>query len=775
MRNFLLTMMVVPMMVTAQFQTRPITKSGSLTTIEEPISRPDSQGLAFNQMVQNGHYEMGRVLNYDSLNMSFLGNWSMGVSYSLAYSGLGNIFLIGTGGAVMVIDAANPANPQQISVIHSRSLVDCMFFDTETSRLYLGAYFSGVEIWDLTDLAVPVRLTRIPTESYPRGGIYADGNLLYVMSVADGIYIYDLTDLNNIPKIGHFSIPSSTLIWNSAKDGNLMFCAANNSCRIVDVSDPYNPNMIGVVAGGTTGVAAADNRLYQVSGGNLRIWNINNPASPQMMGQVAITGYPARITLQGDYAFIANSTYNVGGGVNIIDVTDPTNPVQVASYPGYAESVAVSNNMIYFSGGSYSAILDIAEITNPVLASEMSLPSWTHKVCVEGNLAFTGSNGFRVFDISDKAKPVQIGYHETAGDLVAVSGDLAVYIPKSMTAANPVNIMDISDPANPFKRGHYTAPVMTYDIVLKDHYAFIACWWDGFRVVNFSNPDQPTLAAHKFGWFNGAEPGVQYCFVQALDIDGNYLYLIDYEPFEDQDTKGLYIFDITDPQNPVYVNRFATLLSKGKDVSVRDGYAYVADDQGGMEVINVTDPMNPMSVGYVYLPDAATGVEADGNYAYVSNYIFGGVQTVDISFSSNPFIAGHYKPSGVFALGVTIDGSHVYVADGIAGFQIYDNLIITNIIGHETNSTSQLKIYPNPTSSEATINFATEKAFCRIEVVDITGRKIRTLFEGVLDDGEYSFTWDGSNTAGYLLPNGLYLVRVQSGSKLSIEKLMIAK
>ena len=49
--------------------------------------------------------------------------------------------------------------------------------------------------------------------------------------------------------------------------------------------------------------------------------------------------------------------------------------------------------------------------------------------------------------------------------------------------------MDISDPANPEYLAHYKAPVMTYDFSLKDNYAFIACWWDGFRVVNFADPN----------------------------------------------------------------------------------------------------------------------------------------------------------------------------------------------------------------------------------------------------------------------------------------------
>ncbi|MBE0637650.1 MAG: T9SS type A sorting domain-containing protein [Bacteroidales bacterium] len=777
MRKILLVLLLLPVLLSAQSPTRSIAVAGSLLTVEEPISRPGQAGYEFQEMIHHGHYDMERVLDFDSLNMAFLGNWPMGLSYSLHYSGMENIFLVGSGGGVIVVDLSDPYNPEQISVVKSRSLVDAIDYDPETKRLYLGAYFSGAEIWDMTEITAPVRLARIPTESYPRGGIFADGNLLYVMSVADGIYIYDISDLNNIPKIGHYPIPSSTLIWNSAKDGDLMFCAANNSCRIVDVSDPYNPQMVGAVAGLTSGVAAAGGKLYQVSYNfGLKIWNVSNPSSPQLLGQLPLTGSPVRVDIKGNHAFISSNTTNPGGGVRIIDVSDPTNPQEISTYTDYAEYIAVGDNVVAYTGGSVCSYLDISNLSDPQMTAIMKLPTWTNNVCVNGNLAFTGSNGFRVFDITDKSNPVQTGYHETAGDLVAVSGDLAVYIPKSMTAANPVNIMDISDPANPFKRGHYTAPVMTYDIVLKDHYAFIACWWDGFRVVDFSNPDAPTLAAHTFGWVNGAEPGVEYCFVQALDIEGDYLYLIDYQPFEDQDTKGLYIFDISNPENPVFVHRFATLNAKGKDLSIQGNFAYIADDLGGMEVIDITDKNNPSIAGYVYTPDAATAIDVDGNYAYVANYILGGVQLVDISFPANPFVAGYYKPSGVFALGVTIHGSNAYIADGIAGFQIYDNLIITDINEAEKIPAPLIRVFPNPASTKAEIVFNVDKTtFCEASILDIHGKTVCTLYKGSVTAGNKKFEWDGQSSSGSYLPNGLYLVNIQLDDVIHNSRLILIR
>ena len=68
------------------------------------------------------------------------------------------------------------------------------------------------------------------------------------------------------------------------------------------------------------------------------------------------------------------------------------------------------------------------------------------------------------------------------------------------------------------------------------------------------------------------------------------------------------------------------------------------------------------------------------DYAYVSEYILGGLQVADISLRwSTPLLVGWYQPSGVFALGVESFNGFVYVSDGLGGIQIYRNLLVTPV------------------------------------------------------------------------------------------------
>lgn len=45
--------------------------------------------------------------------------------------------MLGSGGTMIVLDLSDPEQPETISEVRSRSLVDCAFFDTETNRLIL--------------------------------------------------------------------------------------------------------------------------------------------------------------------------------------------------------------------------------------------------------------------------------------------------------------------------------------------------------------------------------------------------------------------------------------------------------------------------------------------------------------------------------------------------------------------------------------------------------------------------------------------------------------
>src|SRR5262249_51794297 len=79
-----------------------------------------------------------------------------------------------------------------------------------------------------------------------------------------------------------------------------------------------------------------------------------------------------------------------------------------------------------------------------------------------------------------------------------------------------------------------------------------------------------------------------------------------------------------------------------------------------------------------------------------------------------------------------------------------------------------LGVRPNPVSRATTIRFAVagdERA--TLEVIDVVGRRVSTLWDGVLSQGVHERTWDGAGANGLRLPAGTYFLRLRAGDMTS--------
>jgi hypothetical protein len=82
-----------------------------------------------------------------------------------------------------------------------------------------------------------------------------------------------------------------------------------------------------------------------------------------------------------------------------------------------------------------------------------------------------------------------------------------------------------------------------------------------------------------------------------------------------------------------------------------------------------------------------------------------------------------------------------------------------------------LSCHPNPFNPSTTLSFTLPKSgLTSIAVYDVTGRKVETLRDGMMETGEHQVKFDGSQ-----LPSGLYFARFQSGEFNATQKLLLLK
>ncbi len=85
-----------------------------------------------------------------------------------------------------------------------------------------------------------------------------------------------------------------------------------------------------------------------------------------------------------------------------------------------------------------------------------------------------------------------------------------------------------------------------------------------------------------------------------------------------------------------------------------------------------------------------------------------------------------------------------------------------------------LRNYPNPFSGETVITFKLEKEeHACIEIFDMMGKKVKTLLNSKLQQGNHNIIWNACDEAGNRQPSGIYTCRFKSGYHMHIIKMLL--
>lgn len=91
---------------------------------------------------------------------------------------------------------------------------------------------------------------------------------------------------------------------------------------------------------------------------------------------------------------------------------------------------------------------------------------------------------------------------------------------------------------------------------------------------------------------------------------------------------------------------------------------------------------------------------------------------------------------------------------------IFDFPILSNL--------SIITVNPNPFSSTASVVFQSPGlASVTLEVFDVSGRLVKNQEVGAFSEGQQMILWDGSSSNGEAMANGVYIIRLESGSENS--------
>ena len=104
-------------------------------------------------------------------------------------------------------------------------------------------------------------------------------------------------------------------------------------------------------------------------------------------------------------------------------------------------------------------------------------------------------------------------------------------------------------------------------------------------------------------------------------------------------------------------------------------------------------------------------------------------------------------------------------------FIINDGLSVPNTEDRLPTEFSLSETYPNPFNSEIRISFNLTSAHnVLLQALDVQGRVITDINQGYYQAGQHKVTWDAQS-----FQSGIYFIKLQSGSKTSVKKVIMIK
>ncbi len=211
-----------------------------------------------------------------------------------------------------------------------------------------------------------------------------------------------------------------------------------------------------------------------------------------------------------NYAVIVSE----GAPAMIVDLSDPSNPQQVAVIPGGGwHNCLIDGDYLYLCGGGGSGgavIYDISNPGSPQFAGEHQ-PFYYHDFAIRNNiLAACGiyGDGIDLLDVSNKAS-IQVaahfnypgsGAHNAAfsedGNYIFIGDEIG-------GSGRHTRVFDISDYNNIFKVADIIIGPVAHNSYVRGDMLLIAHYTEGVRIWNISNPAAPFEEGH----FDTQRPG----------------------------------------------------------------------------------------------------------------------------------------------------------------------------------------------------------------------------------------------------------------------------
>lgn len=512
-----------------------------------------------------------------------------------------------------VVDISTPTSPRLIGT-YTPEVVSRQVYGLAVSDQY--AYLVGpgvglqiVNFADPTSPQLVGSLEKISdTDSVAGWNITVSNGIAYINDLV-GLRIINVSDPTAPSLISTYS-DRGGMSYGIAVNALTVYTTQSRSLFAIDATTPTAP----VLATSYSVTAQADalasdgTYLYVADEeGGLQTINIaetesepppSSRTTPTLLGSFSTSNTVYGLDVSGHYVYLANYDH-----LTVVDATDSSELTKVADYIPHIKSkvtgvqyitdVVVKGNRAYLVVGGGVEIVDISDPANPAYLGGYMRGFMNTSLAVSGNYVFLGVdrqrdvyypafNGLEILDVSDATTPKLIGslavavsdYHQTLYRM-AIEGDTLYAVQPS---SGLVDIFNVSDPSVPkliseTKLGSVVKTVSgPVDINAKGKYAYLADLQSGFSVVDMTDKEIPVVV----GTFDQLGNDKS----QTVDVIGNRAYV-------GQADGTVLVLDVTHKDTPSLLTTYKSNYGVNR-ILVTGEKAYLATT-AGMEIVDISD------------------------------------------------------------------------------------------------------------------------------------------------------------------------------------------
>jgi hypothetical protein len=318
-----------------------------------------------------------------------------------------------------------------------------------------------------------------------------------------------------------------------------------------------------------------------------------------IIGSISVPEIQYAIVLKSNYALIGTRQ---GGILTFVDISNPASPNIFSTYttPGYIEGITLNGNYAYIADGTSG--LRILDISNPSATYEIGFDTSVgnaFSVSLQGNFAYVADYNFglRIIDISNPTTLFEVGSFQVSGKPIAiqVKGN---YVYLGGQDGMDFYVINISNPSSPFTIGSTGHIFDSDDFVISGNYAYVGSGY--FTVIDISNPFSPFIVNQ--AGVNGT--------ISGITLEGNIAYLA-------ASNVGFWEYDISNPLNPQQIYSLS-LPDYISGIAISGNYAYLDGYNGNFYVVNKNNFLLEVQINLsgdtdnVYYTDTTGYYEIDG-------------------------------------------------------------------------------------------------------------------------------------------------------------------